>query len=418
MQRCEFRIRENADRSWRPSSDVMLTELLTFWRVLPMQAPKPFLRFLILIGLVLSGSFYRPTAEPVTVLRTPDRGLQPQAAVDSAGVIHLIYYKGEAGNGDIFYVRREPGTLDFNSPLRVNTEPGSAMAAGTIRGAQLAVGHGKVHVAWNGHAPKGGSYMDAPMLYTRLNDAGNAFEHERNLITFAGGLDGGGSITADNRGKVYVFWHVPKPGNTNGEAGRALYFTQSNDDGKTFSKESLATTEATGACGCCGMKAFADNDGRLFALFRSAQETVNRDEILLAGRAGDELKPVFRHSWKIPSCPMSSASFASAGPTTFAAWESRDNVFFSKVSQEGAANPIMPARSTKRKHPALAANSRGEVLLVWTEGTSWGRGGNIAWQRYDRDGQPLGAPGRAEDLPAWSFAAALALPDDSFQIIY
>jgi len=111
--------------------------------------------------------------------------------------------------GDIFYVRREAGEATFTEPVRVNSHPGSAIAMGTIRGAQLAIGqNGRVHVAWNGSnkAPKGPG--GNPMLYARLNDAGIAFEPQRNLITWAGGLDGGGTLAADAKGRVYVFWHA------------------------------------------------------------------------------------------------------------------------------------------------------------------------------------------------------------------
>jgi len=126
----------------------------------------------------------------VKLIRTPDSGIQPQAAVDSQGVVHLIYYKGEGGGGDIFYVRQEPGQETFSKPIQVNSQPKSAMAAGTIRGAQLAVGkNGRVHVAWNGPAPRKGAWMEAPMLYTRLNDAGTAFEPERDVITSSRGLN-------------------------------------------------------------------------------------------------------------------------------------------------------------------------------------------------------------------------------------
>src|SRR5690242_12926983 len=43
----------------------------------------------------------------VALLRVPDRGIQPQVAVDSRGVVHLIYFKGDPGAGDIFYVHSE-----------------------------------------------------------------------------------------------------------------------------------------------------------------------------------------------------------------------------------------------------------------------------------------------------------------------
>src|SRR2546425_6202335 len=98
-------------------------------------------------------------APEVRLLRTPDDGIQPQAAMDAKGVVHLIYFKGDPKGGDIFYVRREPGQSEFSKPIPVNTQPHTAMAMGTIRGAQLAVGkNGRVHVAWDcmgegAHAP-------------------------------------------------------------------------------------------------------------------------------------------------------------------------------------------------------------------------------------------------------------------------
>ncbi|MBV9471284.1 MAG: hypothetical protein JOZ57_18745, partial [Abitibacteriaceae bacterium] len=87
----------------------------------------------------------------VTLLKTPNGGIQPQAAVDSKGVLHLIYYKGDPKSGDIFYVRQQPGENTFSTPIRVNSQPGSAISMGTIRGAQISIGkNDRVHVAWNG----------------------------------------------------------------------------------------------------------------------------------------------------------------------------------------------------------------------------------------------------------------------------
>ena len=140
----------------------------------------------------------------VQLTRTPHGGIQPQAMVDAKGVLHLIYLKGDPKAEDVFYVRQEPGQETFSSPLQVNSRPGSAMAIGTIRGAQLALGKsGRVHVAWNGSG-SAENHAGAPMLYARLNEAETAFEPERDLITYAAGLDGGGSVAADPEGNVYV----------------------------------------------------------------------------------------------------------------------------------------------------------------------------------------------------------------------
>src|SRR6266567_406002 len=95
-------------------------------------------------------------APEVKLLATPDDGIQPQAATDAKGVVHLICFKGDPKAGDIFYVRRETGQNEFSKPLPVNTQLHTAMALGTIRGAQLAVGkNGRVHVAWDGMGASG-----------------------------------------------------------------------------------------------------------------------------------------------------------------------------------------------------------------------------------------------------------------------
>src|SRR6266567_8421282 len=72
-------------------------------------------------------------APEVRLLRTPDDGIQPQAATDDKGVVHLIYFKGDPKAGDIFYIRREPGQSEFSKPIPINTQTHTAMAIGTIR---------------------------------------------------------------------------------------------------------------------------------------------------------------------------------------------------------------------------------------------------------------------------------------------
>src|SRR5207249_1981697 len=82
-----------------------------------------------------------------------------------------------------------------------------------------------------------------------------SFEPERNVMQFAVGLDGGGSVAADRAGNIDVVWH----GNPaqNGEANRRVWIARSSEEGNTFSRETPAYWEPTGARGCCGMKAFA-----------------------------------------------------------------------------------------------------------------------------------------------------------------
>jgi hypothetical protein len=55
-------------------------------------------------------------SQKVTIERVPDGGIQPQVAVDTKGVVHMLYYKGDPGHGDIFYVRSRDGGVTRSPP--------------------------------------------------------------------------------------------------------------------------------------------------------------------------------------------------------------------------------------------------------------------------------------------------------------
>lgn len=358
----------------------------------------------LLILVALTGLAH---AQPIQLVRTPENGLQPQAAIDAQGRIHLIYFKGEPRAGDVYYAYMAPGDSAFSNPLRVNSSEQSAIAIGTVRGAHLALGkNGRPHVAWMdaGEGHKG-------MIYTRLDSAGTSFESQRNITQFALGLDGGGSVAADELGHVWVSWHAGQ----DGEATRRIWVAQSDDEGASFAAEERANPLEQGACGCCGMRSFG-HKGILYVLYRSASEIVHRDMTLLSGADISAMEQQKIHPWELSTCPMST-SYLSADPSgALLAWQTERQVYYAHRN-----GPVFspPGDAGNRKHPVAVANARGQVLLVWTEGTGWNQGGDLAWQLFDTDNQPIGALERRDDAIAiWDTAAAVAMPDGRFVIIY
>jgi hypothetical protein len=259
------------------------------------------------------------------------------------------------------------------------------------------------------------------MLYTRLNDAGTAFEPDRNMIQNAYGLDGGGTVAADAAGNVYVLWHAPNPGRK-GENERRVWVARSADDGKTFERERPAYDQPTGACACCGMGAWTDKKGNVYALYRSATDVVNRDIYLLFSKdRGKTFQGSDISKWNVGYCVMSTQSMSEGPAGVLAAWESEKQVYFGRIDPaSGRISQVIPApgSTNDRKHPSLAANARGETLFAWTEGMGWKKGGSLHWQVFDSSGKAIGEPGHTEGVPTWSLVAAYARPDGSFSIVY
>ena len=80
------------------------------------------------------------------------------------------------------------------------------------------------------------------------------------------------------------------------------------------------------------------------------------------------------------------------------------------------------ARKSSWLHSRLAnptiLNANGNLLVVWTEGTAWARGGSLAWQAFDVSGHPTTMTGKAPGVGVWSFAAPAARRDGGFVILY
>ena len=376
-------------------------------------------------------------APAVDVRRIPNGGFQPDLAVGRDGALHLVYFSGDSTAGDIFYVRSKDGGVTFSAPVRVNSQPGSAIARGTIRGPQIAVApDGRVHVAWNGSDaaeprgvanPKTGK-RGSPMLYSRSGGQPLQFEPQRNLMTHTFDLDGGGSIAVGEGGAVYAVWHGNDVKDGEGEAARRVWLARSSDSGATFAAETAAWSEPTGACGCCGMRLFAAGD-TLRILYRSATAKINRDIFsLVSSDRGRTFTGSRLHEWDINACPMTSMSIASQGPRVLGGWETDGQVYFTDLSASGGA-PRAPASTGagRRKHPRLAIDKDGRVLMAWTEAvpstsssssTHNHGGSSLSWQVFGADGQPIGAAGSRPGVPPLSLGVVAARPGGSFVVFY
>ncbi len=374
-------------------------------------------------AVVAGGADMNSAPPPVSVVRVPDGGIQPQVTVDKAGTVHLVYFKGDPAHGDVFYARVSSDGR-FAPSVQVNSNAGSAIATGNVRGAHVAIGrNGRLHVVWMGSSQTHAQGGPAPVLYTRTADDGRSFERERDLTRNEAIGPDGGALAADAAGNVYVTWHA-LPSGGKGEADRRLMLARSQDDGRTFATERAISDPAAGACACCGTGAFVDGGGAVYALFRAARESVHRDTFLLrSSDRGATFTSVDLHPWDINACPMSTYALAQdpAGAAVAAAWETGGRIFWTRIdARTGKPSRVIAAAGADKnqKHPAIAVDAKGMTLVAWTEGMGWSRGGLVAWQIFDAGGDPVAERRSAPGVPAWSLVAAYARADGGFSLVY
>jgi hypothetical protein len=388
------------------------------------------LTWLAIVALISTTAGEPPA---VSVVRLPAGALQPQTAAGAGGTAHVLYFAGPPEAGDLWYTTLPLGSRE---PVRVNQVDGSAVALGSVRGGRLALGkNDRAHVVWNGSGrarpraplnpamPPDSPHNGTPLLYSRLDEAGKAFEPERNLMTSTVALDGGAAVAADGTGRVVVAWHAAPAGGGDGEASRRVYVATSIDSGATFSAEAAAFTAPLGACACCGMAGAASGDTVRF-LFRAAGEGVHRDmHLLWSSDGGRSYQDARLHAWEANSCPMTTSAVAPlVGPEGGAVliWETKGRVYRAVQSKDGGVGETaLVSDRAGCKHPAVAVGDQGRMLVVWAEGTGWAKGGAVGWVILDKTGQAVpGSEGRGDGLPAWSFPAGVVLPDGGFAVLY
>lgn len=172
------------------------------------------------------------------------------------------------------------------------------------------------------------------------------------------------------------------------------------------------------------MQAAIDQDDNVYVVYRTAKDGEHRDiNLLLSQDGGDHFDSQIMDKWNTYACPMSSMSFGETDRHMLVGWETENQVRFAPLEKGslGTREIRSPAEpGPTMKHPDFATSPEGTVLVVWTEGSGWNQGGNIAWRLLDPTMKPIGKTHRLDsEVPVWSFLQAYYDGhDDAFHILY
>ncbi|HIG30207.1 MAG TPA: hypothetical protein EYQ50_21380 [Verrucomicrobiales bacterium] len=362
-------------------------------------------------------------------MKLPYGGIRPQAAIDEAGVVHIIQSDSKV-RGQLVYVKHMPDRGEFSEPVNV-LRKASEMAAGY----NMTVSKdGRVHVLTRPNPKyskwalgeekftamfksKARFFVLRYMLHSRLNDDGSAFEDEINIVGDTIGFEGVGAIAADPNGpNVYAFWAGQmEPGP---EMGRVMYMAVSKDEGKNWSMPIELDIDIEGNCRCCPIQATMDAEGGIYLVHRNSVKTSatswDKDTFLLVSKdSGKTWNKTRIQKWEKCGCPGAPYSMASGPEGVYFGFSTRGISSFAKAGDPLKIIPAPKSGKTSMR-PMLATNKSGEVLFTWVEMQ------DIAWQVFDKHGKAIdNAAGRLDGAAAkWSHPAVVAVKSGDFLLYH
>ena len=323
----------------------------------------------LLCLILLTSIAVARAGERVHIIDTPNRGITPDAEVDQAGIIHLAYVLNE----DVYYVKSPDDGKTFSEPLRVNSEPKSALA-GMHRGPDLAVGKGGlVHVIWYNNGYQRKLPQDQwGVMYSHLNPEGTAFLPARNLNHKP---SDNFSLAADSSGSVAVVWMA-----------KGIYIHSSRDNGVTFSEP--LRMELADPCECCGSRAYFDADGTLFCSYRDKANNWRDMYVAMLPKMARSFtrEKLSLTPWQINGCPMSGNFLTGGKAGVTAAWETKGGVYFGRLDKGGHLRQPGEIRAGTGKYPVICSAPDGSTLVAWKQSSA------LAWRLFDADGKPQDEP--------------------------
>lgn len=309
------------------------------------------MKHLCLCVLFLACAAHAGAAEPTVVSRGAPDALQPQAAVDEQGQVHVVFGSGDS----LFYCRSGDGR-DFSEPVELPT--GGKLALGMRRGPRIAVAAGTIVIAAIVGQQGGG--RDGDILAWRSQDGASWAGPARVNDAAGAAREGLHALAAGPDGRCYCAWLDLRNGKTE------IFCAASDDQGTSWGENRRVYRAPGGSvCECCHPSVVVDAQGKLYVMWRNSVDgqrdmywSISRD----GGATFSRAKKLGRGGWPLDACPMDGGAIVVDGTgEAFTLWRREGEIF--------AAGPrdADERRLGRGEQPWAAPAARG-AYCVWLAG--------------------------------------------------
>ena len=328
-------------------------------------------------------------SEPVRVSSGDADAAEPAIAASPDGTVFVVWVNhGPKSQADVMIARFTGDGKMQGSPVRVNTQPGTATAWRGDPPTVAIAPDQTVLVGWtarveseSGHATDiylssskdHGQTFGAPV---KVNDDPKPADHGMHSLTIA------------KDGRIYVAWldernvaPLPmkdmkmdmKSGGNHTESNREVFVASSTDAGRSFTKNQRV---ATNVCPCCKTALATTPDSRLYISWRQVLPGDFRHIAVASspdhGQTFTPPKIVSDDQWVLAGCPVSGATlFAGNDGSLQVLWYSEGNngetgLYSSATKDQGVTfGPRqLVAAGSVRGTPVLV-DRRGGLAAIW-----------------------------------------------------
>jgi len=206
----------------------------------------------------------------------------PDVQVDSAGVVHVVYYstKIATDNRELYYTRSFDYGVTFETPVRITD------AVNDSRIPKLAVGPGdSINVAWHDDRLANNSY---DIYYKRSDDGGDTWGLDVNVANMSGSSEEV-AISVGGDGVIHVTWERAAGGWNSSN----VFYSRSVDDGLTWSAPFQVTTGEYNNNGAHS-DVDADDLGNAYIVFHYMPDANYAEiSVLISHNSGADWDPIF-----------------------------------------------------------------------------------------------------------------------------
>jgi hypothetical protein len=331
-------------------------------------------------------------ASAVRVSAEKTEAAEPAVAPARDNTVYVAWVEHRGKEADVWLAHFDGEEMPLGQPVRVNPNAGEATAWRGDPPTVAVAPDSTVYVGWTArdeNAPQ------ASTLYVSASrDGGRSFgEPAKVNDDSAQGVHGMHSLAVGDDGRVYVAWlderDIPEAhdggehanGKTpakmpmqHGEHNREVFFSYSNDGGRTFSANKRVAVEA---CPCCKTSLAVSRGGRVYVGWRQVLPGDFRHIAVASSNDGgdtfDAPVVVSDDRWELRGCPVSGPALAAGDGERltvlwFTAGDAGTAGLYSSESSDGGRT-FAPRRvvteSGVRGTPQLLPYSQGAAVAVF-----------------------------------------------------